>query len=74
MWLYGSKGKNNGEYKITLDDATVNSAFVGNGFSEDHSFRHVLFEAKGLDGNKTHRLTVENVGMDGTYLVIDSVS
>jgi len=71
VWLYGSKGKSNGGYKVTLDDG---SAFFGNGSSEEDSFQQVLFEANGLDGSITHQLTVENTGTDGTQLVIDSVS
>lgn len=74
VWLYGSKGKGNGEYKVTLDDAPADSVFVGSGFSEEDSFQQVLFGAMDLDGSRTHRLTVENVGTNGTYLVIDSVS
>ena len=71
IWLYGSKGNNSGEYKVTLDD---DSPFVGIGFSKENLFQQVLFEASGLDGTQTHRLTVENTGTTGTQLVIDSVS
>ena len=72
VWLYGSKGKNNGKYNVTLDDDSV---FVGNGFSDEDLFQQVLFKATGLDGSKTHRLTVGNVGANETkHLVIDSVS
>ena len=70
VWLYGSKGKGNGAYNVTLDG----SSSADNGFSDRDLFQQVLFAATGLDGNKTHRLTVENVGTNGTNLVIDSVS
>ena len=71
VWLYGSKGKNNGKYNVTLDDDSV---FVGNGFSSGDLFQQVLFKATGLDGGKMHRLTVGNVGANETkQLVIDSV-
>jgi hypothetical protein len=74
VWLYGSKSNSTGAYKVTLD-GSANSTFVGDGFSEQNLFHQVLFEAEGLDGNKTHQLTVENVGTAGRmYLVIDSVS
>jgi hypothetical protein len=74
VWLYGSKSNYTGAYKVTLD-GSANSTFVGDGFSEQNLFHQVLFEAEGLDGNKTHQLTVENVGTGGRmYLVIDSVS
>jgi len=55
---------------VTLDD---NSVFVGNGFSNEDLFQQVLYQAGGLDGNKTHRLVVENMGTT-SHLVIDSVS
>jgi len=72
VWLYGSKGKNNGKYNVTLDDGSV---FVGNGFSDGDLFQQVLFKATGLDGSKAHRLTVGNVGANETkHLAIDSVS
>lgn len=72
VWLYGSKGKNNGKYNVTLDDDSV---FVGDGFSDGDLFQQVLFKASGLDGSKTHRLTVGNIGAnETTHLVIDSVS
>ena len=72
VWLYGFNGKSKGEYQVTLDD---NPAFVGNGFSKEDQFQQVLFEATGLDANKTHQLTVYNVGVNQTnYFVIDSVS
>ena len=72
VWLYGSKGKNNGEYNVTLDDDSV---FVGNGSSNKDLFHQVLFKATGLDGSKLHRLTVGNLGVNETkHLVIDSVS
>ena len=75
VWLYGSKGKSNGGYKVTLDGDPANPTFVGSGFSDQDLFQQVLFEAEGLDGNKTHLLTVENVGTNETmYLVVDSVS
>ncbi|KAF9653280.1 hypothetical protein BDM02DRAFT_3182818 [Thelephora ganbajun] len=74
VWLYGSKSKSNGNYKVTLDDIPTDSAFIGNGFSDEDLFQQVLFEAKGLDGTKLHRLTVESVVTDGTtYLAIDSI-
>ena len=72
VWLYGSKGENNGKYNVTLDDDSV---FVGNGFSDGDLFQQVLFKATGLDGSRTHRLTVGNMGANETkQLVIDSVS
>jgi len=72
VWLYGSKGKNNGKYNVTLDDDSV---FVGSGFSDGDLFQQVLFKATGLDGSKLHQLTVGNVGANETkHLVIDSVS
>jgi len=55
---------------VTLDDHSV---FVGNGFSNEDLFQQVLYQAGGLDADKTHRLVVENMGTT-SHLVIDSVS
>ena len=70
VWPHGSKSDGNGSYGITLDGSTS----VGEGFSDGDLFRQVVFVATGLDGNKAHRLAAENVGMNGTNLVVDSVS
>lgn len=78
VWLYGSKGKSNAKYTVTLDDQSSSSAsstFNGDEFSDQDLYQQVLFQATGLDANKTHQLTVHNMGTNGSSsLVIDSVS
>lgn len=76
VWLYGSKGTSNGAYNVILDDQPTTAGFIGTGFSDEDQFQQVLFEATGLDANKTHQLTILNVGTDSgaNSLVIDFVS
>lgn len=73
VWLYA---ESNGYYRITLDDVLSDGGAANNGSSILNWNQQPLFEAKGLDGSKVHRLTVENLVTNdpSVYLAIDSVS
>lgn len=72
VWIYGAKRGNHGLYNITLDGHT----YRDNGFYDGQVFQQVLFSALGLDGTKSHTVSIVNALTDSTrpFLDVDSVS